>query len=89
MHSHRSALRARHALLLARRVRCCCAARSAAGWVSILDSLPDIDLLTHLPQFFDGLFHMLSDQNKEIRQQVRPPCVWGGGGAVCHACACT
>lgn len=40
------------------------------GWISALDSVPDIDLLTHLPVFFDGLFHMLADPNKEIRQQT-------------------
>jgi hypothetical protein len=32
--------------------------------------VPDIDLLAHLPVFFDGLFHMLADPNKEIRQQT-------------------
>ncbi|KAG8456895.1 hypothetical protein KFE25_012685 [Diacronema lutheri] len=40
------------------------------GWIAILDSVPDIDMLSHLPDFFDGLFHMLSDANKEIRQQA-------------------
>jgi vacuole morphology and inheritance protein 14 len=40
------------------------------GWIAILDSVPDIDMLEHLPEFFDGLFHMLSDLNKEIRQQA-------------------
>lgn len=40
------------------------------GWIAILDSVPDIDMLAHLPDFFDGLFRMLSDANKEIRQQA-------------------
>ncbi len=40
------------------------------GWISTLDSVPDIDMLQHLPVFFDGLFHMLADSNKEIRQQT-------------------
>jgi len=40
------------------------------GWIAILDSVPDIEMLQHLPGFFDGLFHMLSDLNKEIRQQA-------------------
>ena len=40
------------------------------GWISALDSVPDIDMLEHLPIFFDGLFHMLADPNKEIRQQT-------------------
>ena len=40
------------------------------GWISALDSVPDMEMLTHLPVFFDGLFHMLADPNKEIRQQT-------------------
>mmetsp|Transcript_5147 Transcript_5147/g.15711 ORF Transcript_5147/g.15711 Transcript_5147/m.15711 type:complete len:564 (+) Transcript_5147:650-2341(+) len=40
------------------------------GWISTLESVPDLDMLSHLPVFFDGLFHMLADANKEIRQQT-------------------
>ncbi len=40
------------------------------GWISALDSVPDIDMLAYLPVYFDGLFHMLADTNKEIRQQT-------------------
>ena len=40
------------------------------GWIATLDSVPDIDMLSHLPIFFDGLFHMLADPNKEIRSQT-------------------
>ena len=29
----------------------------------MLDSVPDIDLLEHLPKFIDGLFKILSDPN--------------------------
>ncbi len=36
------------------------------GWIMVLDSVPDIDMLIYLPQFMDGLFRMLSDLNKEI-----------------------
>ncbi len=36
------------------------------GWIMVLDSVPDIDMLIYLPQFMDGLFRMLSDPNKEI-----------------------
>ncbi|GAX28115.1 vacuole morphology and inheritance protein 14 [Fistulifera solaris] len=38
------------------------------GWITLLDSLPDISMLTYLREFLDGLFHMLSDSNLEIRQ---------------------
>ncbi|EFA83986.1 hypothetical protein PPL_03059 [Heterostelium album PN500] len=37
------------------------------GWIIVLDSVPNIDMLLHLPKFLDGLFKMLRDQNKEIR----------------------
>ncbi|RMX63810.1 hypothetical protein KXD40_007339 [Peronospora effusa] len=38
------------------------------GWITVLDSVPDIDMLDWLPEFLDGLFNMLSDGNREIRQ---------------------
>tara|TARA_B100000945_G_scaffold295339_1_gene272748 strand:+ start:1153 stop:2688 length:1536 start_codon:yes stop_codon:yes gene_type:complete len=38
------------------------------GWITVLDSVPDINMLDWLPDFLDGLFHMLSDSNREIRQ---------------------
>ena len=38
------------------------------GWISLLDSVPDISMLDYLPDFLDGLFNMLSDSNREIRQ---------------------
>ena len=38
------------------------------GWITVLDSVPDIDMVENLPEFLDGLFNMLSDGNREIRQ---------------------
>jgi vacuole morphology and inheritance protein 14 len=38
------------------------------GWISILNAVPDINMLDYLPEFLDGLFNMLSDGNREIRQ---------------------
>ena len=38
------------------------------GWITLLDSVPDISMLDFLPEFLDGLFNMLSDSNREIRQ---------------------
>jgi hypothetical protein len=35
--------------------------------ISVLDSVPDLDLLTYLPQLLDGLMNLLSDPNREIR----------------------
>ena len=40
------------------------------GWITILDSVPFINMLDYLPSFLKGLFTMLSDVIKEIRQQV-------------------
>uniref|UniRef100_A0A0E0NRT8 Vacuolar protein 14 C-terminal Fig4-binding domain-containing protein n=2 Tax=Oryza TaxID=4527 RepID=A0A0E0NRT8_ORYRU len=40
------------------------------GWITVLDSVPDIDMLGFLPDFLDGLFNMLSDSSHEIRQQA-------------------
>jgi vacuole morphology and inheritance protein 14 len=38
------------------------------GWITLLDSVPDINMLDYLPDFLDGLFNMLGDSNREIRQ---------------------
>ncbi|EFN60046.1 hypothetical protein CHLNCDRAFT_133275 [Chlorella variabilis] len=37
------------------------------GWLSLLDSLPDVELAAHLPSLLPGLLGMLSDGNAEIR----------------------
>jgi vacuole morphology and inheritance protein 14 len=38
------------------------------GWITVLDSVPDIQMLDWIPEILDGLFSMLSDGNKDIRQ---------------------
>ena len=40
------------------------------GWITTLDSVPDIDVLAHVPMFLDGLLKMLSDPNREIRTRA-------------------
>jgi vacuole morphology and inheritance protein 14 len=40
------------------------------GWLTVLDSVPSIDLNQHLPKFLDGLFKMLSDTKKDIRLEA-------------------
>ena len=40
------------------------------GWVTVLDSVPFINMLDYLPNFLEGLFNMLSDDIREIRQQA-------------------
>ena len=38
------------------------------GWITVLNAVPDINMLDYLPELLDGLFNMLSDCNKEIQQ---------------------
>ncbi|KAG2261673.1 hypothetical protein Bca52824_068752 [Brassica carinata] len=44
--------------------------RFLVEWITVLDSVPDFDMLGFLPDFLDGLFNMLSDSSHEIRQQA-------------------
>jgi len=37
------------------------------SWITVLDAVPDINMLDYLPDFLDGLFNMLSDGNREIK----------------------
>lgn len=36
------------------------------GWVTLLDSIPDLELVTYLPEFLGGLFIFLSDANRDV-----------------------
>ncbi len=40
------------------------------GWITLLDSVPDINMIDYLPDFLEGLFSMLSDGNREIKQSA-------------------
>lgn len=40
------------------------------GWITVLDSVPDIDMLEFLPEYLGGLFDMLSDPEKDIQHQA-------------------
>ena len=40
------------------------------GWITTLDSVPEIELLQNLPKILDGLFLMLGEKNKEISVEV-------------------
>lgn len=37
------------------------------GWITVLDSVPDLELVTYLPHFLDGLLKYLSDPNTDVR----------------------
>lgn len=36
------------------------------GWVVLLDSIPDLELVTYLPEFLSELLKFLSDSNKDV-----------------------
>jgi vacuole morphology and inheritance protein 14 len=43
------------------------------NWISVLDSIPDLELISYLPAFLKGLIQFLSDPNDDVRtatQQV-------------------
>ncbi|OZJ05817.1 hypothetical protein BZG36_00950 [Bifiguratus adelaidae] len=37
------------------------------SWIQVLDSIPDLELVSFLPEFLDGLIKFLSDPNEEVR----------------------
>ncbi|KAI8139958.1 vacuolar protein 14 C-terminal Fig4p binding-domain-containing protein [Fennellomyces sp. T-0311] len=37
------------------------------SWISVLDSIPDLELVSFLPEFLDGLLNCLSDPSHEVR----------------------
>ncbi|KAM3501224.1 hypothetical protein MY10362_005725 [Beauveria mimosiformis] len=37
------------------------------GWITLLDSIPDLELVTYLPDFLSGLLKFLCDQNIDVR----------------------
>lgn len=40
------------------------------GWVRVLDSVPNLDMLQYLPNILDGLLQMLGDRHPEIAREV-------------------
>lgn len=42
--------------------------RLLISWIDVMDNVPGIDMLDFLPEFLEGLFDMLSDPHREIRQ---------------------
>lgn len=37
------------------------------GWITLLDSIPDLELVTYLPDFLGGILKFLGDQNADVR----------------------
>lgn len=63
------------------------------GWITTLDSVPEIDMLDYLPQLMEGLFSMLSDNNREVKKVCMCVCVrkresvWERKGRCVSPCA--
>lgn len=38
------------------------------SWISVLDAVPDIDLVVYLPELLDGLFRILDDPILEVKK---------------------
>jgi len=36
------------------------------SWITLLDSIPDLELVAYLPSFLGGLFRFLSDPNQDV-----------------------
>lgn len=36
------------------------------SWLTLLDTIPDLELVTYLPAFLEGLFRFLSDTNQDV-----------------------
>lgn len=37
------------------------------GWITLLDSIPDLELVTYLPEFLAGLLRFLGDPNRDVQ----------------------
>lgn len=37
------------------------------SWIAVLDSIPDLEMVSYLPQFLDGLLKYLSDPTEDVR----------------------
>lgn len=38
------------------------------SWISVLNTVPDIEMILYLPDLLDGLFQMLDDSSVEIQR---------------------
>ncbi|ROW15735.1 hypothetical protein VPNG_02022 [Cytospora leucostoma] len=41
------------------------------GWITLLDSIPDLELVTYLPEFLGSLLKFLSDSNRDVHQATQ------------------
>jgi vacuole morphology and inheritance protein 14 len=41
------------------------------SWITLLDSIPDLELVSYLPDFLAGLFKFLDDENQDVHTQTQ------------------
>ncbi|KAF2402501.1 ARM repeat-containing protein [Trichodelitschia bisporula] len=41
------------------------------SWITLLDSIPDLELVAYLPEFLGGLFRFLSDSNPDVHSATQ------------------
>lgn len=41
------------------------------NWITVLDSVPDLELISYLPAFLKGLIQFLSDPNDDVRSATQ------------------
>ncbi|KKF96320.1 Vacuole morphology and inheritance protein 14 [Ceratocystis platani] len=41
------------------------------GWIELLDGIPDLELVSYLPDFLTGLLRFLSDENRDVHIATR------------------
>ncbi|KAJ9085706.1 hypothetical protein DSO57_1011408 [Entomophthora muscae] len=44
------------------------------GWISVLNSIPDLELVTYLPRFLEGLLKFLADPNPDVATATHVLC---------------
>eukprot|EP00439_Symbiodinium_sp_Y106_P085125 s465_g27.t1 len=49
------------------------------GWIVLLDSLPQVDMISFLPHFLEGLFSILASENRNFRMEAQAclESIWG------------
>jgi len=47
-----------------------CVRQLVLAWVSLLMTVPEVDMVVHLPQYLEGLFNMLGDPSRDVKQNA-------------------
>jgi vacuole morphology and inheritance protein 14 len=47
-----------------------CTRTFLVSWIAVLDSIPDLELVSYLPDFLEGLINLLSDSDRNLRHAI-------------------